>query len=200
MKLWKICRVLENPMRFALLRTVSLSPQHALNVMQVAERAGQKKSVTSQYLKQLAEAGLLAVERKGSFAICASDHPCRFPLAQLQKALADFFAADPDGAKDDKALEKIHALSHHGRVTIVSKVADYAGGDMPLNELAKSTGFPPATLFRQLGILADAGIIAERKGADGRRAYSLAAQSGDLCIALVSLACDDRLDLNAQGS
>ena len=56
MEFWKICRVLDNPLRFALLRDIAVSPQHALNVMQVADRARQKKSVTSQYLKQLADA------------------------------------------------------------------------------------------------------------------------------------------------
>ena len=104
MKLWKICRVLENPMRFALLRTISLSPQHALNVMQVAERAGQKKSVTSQYLKQLADAGLLSVERRGSYAICASNRLRRSPLARLQQALADIFRIVTEAADIDISI------------------------------------------------------------------------------------------------
>ncbi len=197
MRLWKICRALWNPVRFALLRDISTSPRHALNVVQAADRSGRKKSVTSQYLKQLADAGLLAVERRGSYAICASDRLCRSPLARLQKALADFFAENPSGDKDKDALKPIKALSHHGRIAIVRKVAEREGG-IPFGELAQSTGFPPATLFRQLGMLVDAGIVKSGKGPDGKHAYSLVPQPDGLRFALVSLACDNRLDQNSQ--
>lgn len=197
MKLWKICRVLENPMRFALLRTVSLSPQHALTVMQVAERAGQKKSVTSQYLKQLADAGLLSVERKGCYAVCASNRLRRSPLARLQLALADFFAADPGGSHDAAALAKIRALSHHGRIKIVRKIAACEDG-IRFDKLAKSTGLPPATLYRQIGALIAAEIVMPGEDSVGLRTYSLAPQPDGLFSVLVSLSLDPRIGQNSQ--
>ena len=197
MEFWKICRVLDNPLRFALLRDIAASPQHALNVMQSADRARQKKSVTSQYLKQLADAGLLSVERRGSYAICASNRLSRSPLARLQQALADFFAADPDGKHDAASLVKIRALSHHGRIKIVRKIAACEDG-IRFDKLAKSTGLPPATLFRQLRALIAAEIVMPGEDSDGLRTYSIAPQPDGLFSVLASLALDPRLDQNSQ--
>ena len=197
MEFWKICRVLDNPLRFALLRDIAASPQHALNVMQAADRARQKKSVTSQYLKQLADAGLLSVERRGSYAICASNRLRRSPLARLQQALADFFATDPDGKHDAAALAKIRALSHHGRIKIVRKIAACEDG-IRFDRLAKSTGLPPATLYRQIGALIAAEIVMPGEDSDGLRTYSTAPQPDGLFSVLVSLALDPRLDQNSQ--
>ena len=194
MEFWKICRVLDNPLRFALMRDIAASPLHALNVMQAADRMKLKKSVTSQYLKQLADAGLLSVERRGSYAICASNRLRRSPLARLQLALADFFAADPDGRRDAEAFAKIRALSHHGRIKIVRKIADCEGG-IRFGTLAKSTGFPSATLYRQIGA---AEIVMPGEGSDGLRTYSVAPQHDGLFSVLVSLALDRRLDRNSQ--
>ena len=196
MEFWKICRVLDNTIRFALLRDIVASPQHALNVMQAADRARQKKSVTSQYLKQLANAGLLSVERRGIYAICASNRLRRSPLARLQQALADFFAADPDGKHAAAALVKIKALSHHGRITIVRTIAKCESG-MRFDKLAKSTRLPLATLYRQTGALIAAKIVMPGKDSDGLRTYSIAPQPDGLFFVLVSLALDLRLDQNS---
>ena len=197
MEFWKICRVLDNPLRFALLRDIAVSPQHALNVMQVADRARQKKSVTSQYLKQLADAGLLSVERKGCYAVCASNRLRRSPLARLQQALADFFATDPDGKHDAAALAKIRALSHHGRIKIVRKIAACEDG-IRFDKLAKSTGLPPATLYRQIGALIAAEIVMPGEDSVGLRTYSLAPQPDGLFSVLVSLSLDPRIGQNSQ--
>ena len=198
MEFWKICRVLDNPLRFALLRDIADSSQHALNVMQAADRARLKKSVTSQYLKQLADAGLLSVERRGSYAICASNRLRRSPLARLQRARADDFATDPDGKHDAAALAKIRALSHHGRIRIVRKIAERADRGMRASELLKATGLPPATLFRQLRALIAVEIVMTGEDPDGTRTYSLAPQPDVLFSVLVSLALDRRLDQNSQ--
>ena len=197
MEFWKICRVLDNPLRFALLRDIAVSPQHALNVMQVADRARQKKSVTSQYLKQLADAGLLSVERKGCYAVCASNRLRRSPLARLQLALADFFAADPGGSHDAETLAKIRVLSHHGRIKIVRKIAACEDG-IRFDKLAKSTGLPPATLYRQIGALIAAEIVMPGEDSVGLRTYSLAPQPDGLFSVLVSLSLDPRIGQNSQ--
>ena len=48
MEFWKICRVLNNPIRFALLREIMTSPDNAENVVQAGEHVGCKKSLSSQ--------------------------------------------------------------------------------------------------------------------------------------------------------
>ena len=197
MRLWKICRALWNPVRFALLRDISTSPRHALNVVQAADRSDRKKSVTSQYLKQLADAGLLSVERKGCYAVCASNRLRRSPLARLQLALADFFAADPGGSHDAETLAKIRALSHHGRIKIVRKIAACEDG-IRFDKLAKSTGLPPATLYRQIGALIAAEIVMPGEDSVGLRTYSLAPQPDGLFSVLVSLSLDPRIGQNSQ--
>ncbi len=194
MEFWKICRVLDNPLRFALLRDIAVSPQHALNVMQVADRARQKKSVTSQYLKQLADAGLLSVERKGCYAVCASDRLQRSSLARLQLALADFFAADPGGSHDAETLAKIRALSHHGRIATLREISRHEGG-IRFDNLMEITETPPTTLYRHLGMLIDAGIVTSgEEPEETRTRYRIAPQPDGLAFVLVSLALDRRLD------
>ena len=195
MELWRICRVLDNPIRFALLRDIALSPQHALNVLQVADRARQKKSVTSLYLKQLADAGLLSVERKGCYTVCSSNHLQRSPLARLQLALADFFAADPEGGRDGETLAKIRALSHHGRVAAVREISKHEGG-IRFDDLSEIMGVPHSTLYRQLGTLIEAEIVTEGSE-ETRTLYRIAQQPDGLLSVLVSLALDCRLDQSA---
>ena len=51
MEFWKICRAINNPIRFALLREIMTSPSGGESVVQTGERLGCKKSLTSQYLK-----------------------------------------------------------------------------------------------------------------------------------------------------
>ena len=144
-----------------------------------------------------ADAGLLSVERRGSYAICASNRLRRSPLARLQQALADFFATDPDGKHDAAALAKIRALSHHGRIKIVRKIAACEDG-IRFDKLAKSTGLPPATLYRQIGALIAAEIVMPGEDSVGLRTYSLAPQPDGLFSVLVSLSLDPRIGQNSQ--
>ena len=191
MEIWKICRVLSNPIHFALLREITLSPKHARNVVMAGERLGFKKSLTSQYLKKLAEAGLLSVKRSGRYAVCSSSDLRRSPIGRLQLALSEFFAKAHPASDDDAALAAINALSHHGRIKILQIVAEQDG--INFSTLAKSTDFPFATLRRQLGVLIEAGIIATGEDATGVRTYSLSKHITKLPFVLVSLALDRRL-------
>ena len=191
MEFWKICRALNNPIRFALLREIMTSPNHAQNVVQVGDRIGCKKSLSSQYLKKLAEAGLLSVKRSGRYAVCSSDGLRRSPVARLQLALSEFFAERRSDAEADAILATLNALAHHGRIRILRIVSEHSG--ISFSDLAKSTGFPFATLRRQLGVLIGADIIAPGEDSDGMRTYSLAQQRMKLPFVLVSLALDRRL-------
>ena len=191
MEFWKICRALNNPIRFALLREIMTSPSHAQNVVQVGDRIGCKKSLSSQYLKKLAEAGLLSVKRSGRYAVCSSDGLRCSPVARLQLALSEFFSERHSDAEADAILATLNALAHHGRIRILRTVSEHGG--ISFADLAKSTGFPFATLRRQLGVLIGADIIAPGEDSDGMRTYSLAKQRMKLPFVLVSLALDRRL-------
>ena len=85
----------------------------------------------------------------------------------------------------------MNALAHHGRIKILRTVAERRG--INFADLAKETGFPFATLRRQLGVLIDADVIAPGEDVDGFRTYSLSKQSRKLPFVLVSLALDLRL-------
>ena len=78
-----------------------------------------------------------------------------------------------------------------GRIAILRIVADQAG--LSFSELEKATGFPAATLRRQLGVLIEAGVIATSENAAGSRTYLVGLQSVNLSFVLVSLALDGRL-------
>ena len=71
MELWKTCRAINNEIRLAMLREIARSPNRELNVLQAGDFVGLKKAAASQYLKQLAEAGFLTVERTGKFVVCS---------------------------------------------------------------------------------------------------------------------------------
>ena len=127
MEMWKICRVLNNPIRFALLREIMVSPGRVQNIVQAGERLGIKKSLASQYLKKLSEAGLLMVKRSGRYAMCSSVNLQRSSVARLQIALDEFFRGKHSASDDETVLKTLNALSHHGRIAILRIVADQAG-------------------------------------------------------------------------
>ena len=191
MEFWKICRAINNPIRLALLREIMTSPSGGESVVQAGERLGCKKSLTSQYLKKLAEAGLLSVKRSGRYAVCSSVNLWRSSVSRLQIALAEFFAKRRSDAETEAVLATANALAHHGRIRILRTVAERRG--INFADLAKQTGFPFATLRRQLGVLIDADVIAPGEDADGFRTYSLSNQRKKLPFVLVSLALDLRL-------
>ena len=191
MEFWKICRTINNPIRFALLREIMNSPRRAENVVQAGEHVGCKKSLSSQYLKKLAEAGLLSVERSGRYAVCSSADLRRSPIARLQLALSGFFSRTHSGTDVDAIRATLNALAHHGRIMILRTVSEQGG--ISFANLAKSTGLPPTTLRRQLGVLIGAGAIKPGEDSDGVRTYSIARQRTRLSFVLVSLALDRRL-------
>ena len=115
----------------------------------------------------------------------------RSSVSRLQIALAEFFAKKSSDAETDAVLATVNALAHHGRIKIVRKVAERRG--INFADLAKQTGFPFATLRRQLGVLIEADVIAPGEDADGFRTYALSKQRRKLPFVLVSLALDLRL-------
>ena len=186
MEFWKICRAVNNEVRLLMLREIMRSPNHELNVVQTGDFVGLKKAAASQYLKQLADAGFLDVERTGRYVVCSSDLRKGAAMARLQKVLSDVLATSPRIGWQEGVLRKVNAFAHHVRIGILRAVS----GTAPCGfaELAKATRLPPATLRRQIGILIEAEVIVASEDAQGRRSYALVCPDDALLNVLLSLA------------
>ena len=185
MQLWKTCRAINNEIRLAMLREIARSPNRELNVLQAGDFVGLKKAAASQYLKQLAEAGFLTVERTGKFVVCSGKPQA---ASRIAKALEAAFPAKARSGWQTALLTAINAFAHHVRLRIVRAVA--AAGHVGFEDLAKATGLPPATLRRQLGVLIEAGVVAAGEDGDGLRDYALDRSDVPLVRVLLDLAQD----------
>ena len=183
MEFWKICRVLNNEIRLSLLREIATSPNRELHVVQAGEFVGLKKAAASQYLKQLAEAGFLSVERTGRYVICSGEPEKASPVYKLQMVLARIFAASCELDWQKPLLTTINAFAHHVRIRILQSLS--ARPRFGFEELAKATDLPFATLRRQLGLLIAAQVVAACKASD---VYELGKPSAPLARTLLALA------------
>jgi DNA-binding IclR family transcriptional regulator len=190
MELWKTCRAINNEIRLAMLREIARSPNRELNVLQAGDFVGLKKAAASQYLKQLAEAGFLTVERTGKFVVCSGKPQDGTAASRIAKALEAAFPAKARPGWQASLLTAINAFAHHVRLRIVRAVAA-AAGHVGFEDLAKTTGLPPATLRRQLGVLIEAGVVAAGEDGDGLRDYSLDRSDVPLVRVLLDLAQDE---------
>jgi DNA-binding transcriptional ArsR family regulator len=189
MQLWKTCRAINNEIRLAMLREIARSPNRELNVLQAGDFVGLKKAAASQYLKQLAEAGFLTVERTGKFVVCSGKAQDGTAASRIAKALEAAFPAKARSGWQAALLTAINAFAHHVRLRIVRAVA--AAGHVGFEGLAKATGLPPATLRRQLGVLIEAGVVAAGEDGDGLRDYFLDRSDVPLVRVLLDLAQDE---------
>ena len=189
MELWKTCRAINNEIRLAMLREIARSPNRELNVLQAGDFVGLKKAAASQYLKQLVDAGFLTVERTGKFVVCSGKPQDGTAAARIAKALEAAFPAKARPGWQASLLTAINAFAHHVRLRIVRAVAE--AGYVGFEGLAKTTGLPPATLRRQLGVLIEAGVVAAGEDGDGLRDYALARSDVPLVRVLLDLAQDE---------
>lgn len=188
MQLWKTCRAINNEIRLAMLREIARSPNRELNVLQAGDFVGLKKAAASQYLKQLAEAGFLTVERTGKFVVCSGKPQDGTAASRIAKALEAAFPAKARPGWQAALLAAINAFAHHVRLRIVRAMA---AGHVGFEDLAKATGLPPATLRRQLGVLIEAGVVAAGEDGDGLRDYALDRSDVPLVRVLLDLAQDE---------
>ena len=186
MQLWKTCRAVNNEIRLAMLREIARSPNRELNVLQAGDFVGLKKAAASQYLKQLAEAGFLTVERTGKFVVCSGKPQDGTAASRIAKALEASFSGPARRGWQAALLVTINAFAHHVRVRIVRAVSE--AGHVGFEDLARAAGLPPATLRRQLGILISAGVISAGEDGDGLRDYALARPDDPLVRVLLDLA------------
>ena len=185
MELWKTCRAVNNAIRLAMLREISRSPGGGLNVLQVGNFVGLKKAAASQYLKQLADAGFLTVERTGKFVVCSGKPQDGTAASRIAKALEESFPVKAKPGWQATFLAAINAFAHHVRERIVRAVA--TAGRVGFEGLVNAVGLPPATLRRQVGILVSADVVSAGTDANGLREYSMARPDDQLRRVLVDL-------------
>ena len=188
MELWKKCRAINNEIRLAMLREISRSPGRGLNVLQAGDFVGLKKSAASQYLKQLADAGFLSVERTGKFVVCSCSSQKGMTAVRIANALEGAFPARAKSGWQAALLTVINAFAHHVRERIVRVVA--AAGHVGFEDLAAAVDLPHATLRRQIGILVSAGIVSAGTDANGLREYSMATPGDSLRRVLIDIVSD----------
>ena len=172
MELWKTCRAINNEIRLALLREIARSPNCELNVLQAGDFVGLKKAAASQYLKQLADAGFLTVERTGKFVVCSGKPQDGTAASRIAKALEAAFPAKARPDWQASLLTAINAFAHHVRLRIVRAVA-----------AAGHVGFE--------GLAIEARVVAAGEDGDGLRDYSLDRSDVPLVRVLLDLAQDE---------
>ena len=188
MELWNVCRAINNPVRLEMLRFIAQSPMQALNVLQVGDFVGLQKAAASQYLKLLATAGFLNVERSGKFVVCLCSKSLETSAGIIYEKLKTLFpkpnrvcAMAPKSGWQDELLLKINAFSFHSRILILQELLQHER--LGFEQLQQKVKLPPKTLKRQLGILISAGMVDPQESTG--TGYSLSTQKDSLKDVLV---------------
>ena len=188
MELWNVCRAINNPVRLEMLRFIAQSPVQALNVLQVGDFVGLQKAAASQYLKLLATAGFLNVERSGKFVVCSCSKSLETSAGIIYENLKTLFpkpnrvfAMAPKSGWQDELLLKINAFSFHSRILILQELLQHER--LGFEQLQLKVKLPPKTLKRQLGILISAGVVEPQESTG--TGYSLSTQKDSLKDVLV---------------
>ena len=153
---WKVCAALDNPKRLALLRLLVESKSEFPCVIEIAEKMDLSVGVTSLYLKQLREAGLVS-------SACADRRVYyrAFPADARGEAVVEafrrFFAARPTEQRLFDLLEVVRALAHRRRNAYLRFLAQHQG--CGIVESAKRLDMPSATIDRLCNQLAHAHLV-----------------------------------------
>ena len=153
---WKVCAALDNPKRLALLKLLIESPTDYPCVGEIAEKVGLSVGVTSLYLKQLREAGLVSsacADRRIYYRAFPTDARGETVVSAFRR----FFAEHPTTTRLFDLLEVIRALAHRRRNAYLRFLSAKPG--CGVRETAKSLCMPPATVDRLCGQLAHAHLI-----------------------------------------
>jgi len=153
---WKVCAALDNPKRLALLRLLIESPSDYPCVGEIAEKVGLSVGVTSLYLKQLREAGLVSAacaDRRIYYRAFPTDARGETVVAAFRR----FFAERPTESRLFDLLKVVRALAHRRRNAYLRFLSASPGRGIP--ETAKRLGMPPATVDRLFGQLARAHLV-----------------------------------------
>ena len=188
MELWKVCRAINNPIRLEMLRFIAQSPGRALNVVQVGDFVGLQKAAASQYLKLLATAGFVDVERSGKFVVCSCVKSSESSAGIIYEVLKTLFPKHNRvfvmGTKTrwhSELLPKINAFSFHLRISILQELLQH--GRLGFEQLQLNTKLPAKTLKRQLGVLISAGVVDPQESTG--TGYNLSTQKDSLKDILV---------------
>jgi DNA-binding MarR family transcriptional regulator len=168
---------------------VMMSPKHKVNVLDACDVLGLKKSLVSLYFKRLSEAGFLRVERSGRYVICSTTLDGRSKIERLQVALKELLSRKKEQHWTEPIIRKLNALTHHGRIRILRFISE--NNEVVFDDLVAGVGMPKTTVFRQLGILVQAGFV-EVNSENIQHSYKLLKQKELLFHVLLSFALDVR--------
>ena len=153
---WKVCAALDNPKRLALLKLLIESPSDYPCVGEIAEKVGLSIGVTSLYLKQLREAGLVSsacADRRIYYRAFPTDVRGETVVSTFRR----FFAERPTETRLFDLLQVVRALAHRRRNAYLRFLSVKPG--CGVRETAKSLCMPPATVDRLCGQLAHAHLV-----------------------------------------
>jgi ArsR family transcriptional regulator len=109
-----------------------------------------------------------------------------------------FYMAGESGTMETSdAVDALSALAHTGRLEVFRRLIQAGPEGLAAGEIARATGSLPNTLSTNLGILANAGLVASRR--DGRSIIYTAAyeRMGELLAFLVEDCCAGRPEICA---
>lgn len=175
--LWRSARVLANPRRLAVLRTVSRGG--AWSVTKVAECCGISLSHATQILRSLQARGLLQAQRRGQWVFYVPEVNPEIPQARpLADALRKVWVGKGWSVK--KIVADLTAYTHPRRVAIVQAVAH---GRTTASEVREACRLSRPALSRHLDKL-----VRRRVLESGKRGLSLCQPASPLASALLVLA------------
>lgn len=156
--LWRICRAVSNPLRLRMLRLI-YTCKDDLNESAIRRILGIEQSVSSIYLNQLSNAGLIGAERDG-VKVYFRPWAKGGSTEELCRALADYFQTPLSDGWIDDLLTQIKPYTHFNRLAMLARLMD---GPATKDELMKSAGTIVRTMEHHLRILVSAGLVRKVK-------------------------------------
>jgi len=176
--LWRTLRVLANPTRLRVLRTLQRCTP--LTVSQIAKHHRLSMSHATQVLRALQARGLLRANRQGTWVFYAAEANASIGYApQLARALEDALQAGEN--EIDGAIAALTAYTHERRIRIVRALV---AGHATREALRATCHISSQALGRHLDKLARRGVIEER---DSRLHFCQ--RQSPLQATLMGLAC-----------
>lgn len=156
--LWMISRAVSNPLRLRMLRLI-YTCEDDLNESAIRRILGIEQSVSSIYLNQLSNAGLIGAERDG-VKVYFRPWARGGSTEELCRALSDYFKATTHDGWMDDLLTLIKPYTHFNRLAMLARLMD---GPATKAELMESAGTIVRTMEHHLRILVSAGLVRKVK-------------------------------------
>ena len=172
--IWDLCKLLNNPKKMRLFQSICLAGKQGVSVMALTEEMGESglgKSGISQYLKQMAQLGLVRRDRKGATVVYFYD------VGRARKEVrevAEMIATRISLGGDMGFVQALRTLMNPFRAKVASLIYHKEAGDS--GEICKRMMCSSARLYMAMKLGIEDGIFTYEGG-------KLALQaSGDVII------------------